>query len=121
MTRAVAAGIAAAALAVVPGGVARVSESGLRGTLFVYPSQPVCTRGTPCTRPAPGLTLAFYRSGKPAARVTTNRAGRYRLLLAAGTYTVQLWRRPAVPVQPSRVVVRSAVRRVDFTYDSGIR
>jgi hypothetical protein len=98
------------------------TETGLRGTLFVYPSQPVCPRGASCTKPAPGLTLAFFRNGMRVARSTTNRLGRYRVLLAPGAYTVKLARRPAAPMQPSRVVVpRTGIRRVDLTYDSGIR
>jgi hypothetical protein len=119
--RSAAALLAAAALA---GGAASAATTaaGLRGTLFVYPSQPVCPRGGSCTKAAPGMSLAFYRQGKRVARTTTNRDGRYRVLLAPGTYVVKLLRRPVVPLQPSRVVVRAGiVRRVDLTYDSGIR
>jgi hypothetical protein len=54
--------------------------------------------------------------------VTTNREGGYRVLLKPGTYAVKLWRRQAVRIEPARVVVPgSGIRRVDFTYDSGIR
>ena len=120
MTRAV---VAAAAAALTLGaGAAVAAETGLRGTLFVYPSTPVCPRGSACTKLAPGLSLMFYRQGRKVARTTTNRDGRYRVLLAPGAYTVKLWRRPAVRVEPARVVVRSSgIRRVDFTYDSGMR
>jgi hypothetical protein len=117
------AALAAAALAAPGAAEAEIAAgTGLRGVLFVYPSRPVCPRGAACTKPAPGLSLVFYRQGKRAARTTTNGEGHYRVLLGPGTYTVKLWHRPAVRIAPARVVVpRSGIRRVDFTYDSGIR
>jgi hypothetical protein len=97
---------------------------GLYGRVMIYPAKPVCEVRTPCSRPAAGLTLLFAREGRVVARTTTRKDGRYRLALAAGPYGVR-------PRHPSRLgaglrprvatVLRNAYRRVDFTYDIGIR
>ena len=113
---------AAIAFAAVAAAGAAATTTGLKGRLFVYPAAPVCRVDEPCTKAAPGVTLVFVRAGRRVARVTTDRLGRYRVALASGTYGVKLWRRHAVELRPSRVVVpRAVIRRVDFTYDSGIR
>lgn len=96
--------------------------SGLRGVVRV--PLPVCMQDEPCSRPAPGIKLAFTRNGHVAARVTSGAAGRYRVALASGTYVVTSSSGigPKTFAKPARVRVLAATfRRVDFFVDTGIR
>ena len=114
---------AAAALACVPALGAAESTGGLYGRVVIYPAKPVCEVGTPCSRPAPGLTLRFSRQGHVVARTTTGKDGRYRIALAAGRYGVRV-RHPSrlgAGLRPRSVTVPDAYKRVNFTYDIGIR
>ncbi len=92
----------------------------LHGTVARWPTMPVCRVGTPCSAPAPHVALVFTR-GARVRRVETDRLGRYRAVLAAGTWSV---RAPAARLgfEPATVVVAPGpARRVDFTIDTGIR
>lgn len=96
---------------------------GLFGRVWLNPATPVCTVGTPCTKPANGFHLVFVRNGHRAASVTTDRRGRYRLRLSDGRYVVGTGADDEVgQLRPASVTVRGGrfVRR-NFTYDSGIR
>jgi Carboxypeptidase regulatory-like domain len=74
-------------------------------------------------RPAPGVVLAFSRSGVVRARVTTAADGTYRVSLAPGTYGVRVTRPSGVRrLDPARVTLApSQVRRLTFYLDTGIR
>ena len=99
-----------------------VGGSGLYGLVIRGPVTPVCVAGQPCSKPAPGVTLTFTRSGV-ARTVVTNSLGRYRLALAPGRYSVRTARSPGIGrgLEPSVVVVPAAWTRQPFSIDTGIR
>ena len=101
---------------------AGTAASGLRGKVTRGPITPVCRQGVPCEEPARGVKLIFSRSGKVVGRATTNNKGWYRIALKPGIYSVKT-NRPGFErtPKPSRVAVRSNMRRVDFSLDTGIR
>src|SRR5919199_3298241 len=94
--------VAAVACAAASGGAA-ATATGLKGTVLLDPARPVCRVDEPCAKPAPGVTLAFFRGETRVARTTTDRLGRYRVHLAPATYRVKLWRRRALELRPPRV------------------
>jgi hypothetical protein len=90
----------------------------LEGTVFGAPATPTCAKGQSCSRPAPGVTLRFSKSGSVVARVKTGNDGSYEISLAAGGYFVA----SGQPVRPEQVTVADgSVRHVDFTFDTKIR
>jgi hypothetical protein len=117
--------VAAVALALLlPAGAPTATGSGLWGVVRRGPITPVCMEGTPCSEPAPNVTLVFTRNGREAARVITRRDGRYRLALRPGIYGVRTLQKPAIGrgLKPTRAVVPAGrLARVDFTIDTGIR
>lgn len=99
-------------------------RSGLHGSVRLSPALPVCEVDSPCSRPLPNFTLVFSRRGAVVARARTNDAGRYRVALAAGAYAVRSARpqRLGRGLTPTRVRVPDGrFRRIDFSYDAGIR
>ena len=99
------------------------TATGLRGKVMRGPTQPVCRVNDPCEEPARGVRLVFYRSGKVAARATTNQKGWYRVTLRPGRYTVGTQNpRVSKNLTPKTTTVPTgSVRRVDFDIDTGIR
>src|SRR5689334_17547859 len=97
-------------LAVVAAGI-------LWGSVTVGPTTPVCRAGTPCSKPAK-TTLTFSRANR-VVTAKTDAAGRYRVKLAIGKWSVQL----GIGMQrtPATVVVRTGMHHVDFSVDTGIR
>ena len=95
----------------------------LHGIVTRGPIAPVCRTGMPCNEPAVGAVLAFLRDGRVAARVRIGPGGRYRVRLAAGTYTVRLVPPPKIGfgTRPDRVRVGAVSTRADFFIDTGIR
>jgi Carboxypeptidase regulatory-like domain len=94
----------------------------LHGQVMRGPITPVCRVGQPCDAPAKNVRLLFTRAGRTTSTLTDS-TGRYRVRLAAGTYTVRTDQAPfgRVP-QPQVVTVKaSTLRRVDFHIDTGIR
>jgi hypothetical protein len=112
-----------AALLLFPGFATTAPASGLRGTVVVDPSRPVCIQGRPCSAPAPGVVLRFSRNDRVVARTRTRADGTYRVTLAPGRYVVSL----AAARAPTTIVphtVRVAAGRMtlrDFTVDTGIQ
>ena len=114
------------ALVIVAGASAQATavSSGLRGVVVRGPIAPMCVAEEPCTEPAKNVTLLFSRNGRIVGRTVTDSAGRYRLRLPAGVYSVR--RPPPVGlgrgIEPNhaRVYARRFVR-VDFSIDTGIR
>jgi hypothetical protein len=106
------------------GANATVRPSGLYGTVTRGPITPACVAEQPCDAPAKNVTLLFSRDDHIVGRVVSDAAGRYRLRLPAGVYTV---RRPPGPLidrrlDPSRVrVYRGRFAKIDFSIDTGIR
>ena len=114
------------ALVIVAGASAQATavSSGLRGVVVRGPIAPMCVVEEPCTEPAKNVTLLFSRNGRIVGRTVTDSAGRYRLRLPAGVYSV---RRPP-PVGLGRGIEPNHARvyagrfvRVDFSIDTGIR
>jgi hypothetical protein len=87
------------------------------------PTSPVCRAGMPCNEPAVGAVLTFSRSGHVAARAKVGAGGRYRVRLAAGTYTVRQAPAPRIGfgIRPDRIHVTGVSTRADFFIDTGIR
>jgi hypothetical protein len=91
----------------------------VHGVVRIGPAAPVCRVGVPCDRPASHVVLRFT-SGPRSATTRTDAAGRYRISLAPGSWTVHASVGRAI--RPQRFVVanvRNAVR--DIVIDSGIR
>lgn len=100
--------IAGILLLAVPVGQA-TTASGLHGV--VRTPSGVCLEGGQCGAPTPGVMLIFTRNGL-SRRIESGDAGKYRILLRAGTYTV---RSPDGRVVPGTVrVTAGRVRGVDF-------
>ena len=112
-----------AALLLLPGLAAAAPVSGLRGTVVIDPSRPVCIEGKPCSAPAPGVVLRFSRNDRVILRATTRADGTYRIVLSPGRYVVSLpvagGPRSIAP-RTVRVVAGQMIRR-DFTIDTGIQ
>jgi hypothetical protein len=110
------------ALGLALAGPAAATTGTLRGTISRGPIQPVCRVGTACGAPARRVTIVFRR-GATTHRVTSDANGRYRAVLAAGTWSVALpSRRDGMSIAPTHVVVRAATTRtVALTIDTGIR
>jgi hypothetical protein len=103
---------------------ASTTSSGLWGEVKRGPVTPVCVAEQPCYVPAKGVTLVFVRGGVVVRRAITNDLGRYRVRLAAGTYSVRLPQKQAIgrDLEPVQARVRAGrFVRVDFSIDTGIR
>src|SRR4051794_33648943 len=111
---------ATAAVFCAPG--ATGTASGLHGIVTRAPIAPVCRIGVSCSGPARHVVVQFARQGRVVGAVRTDERGRYRIALAAGSYSVRIARRFGVAIAPRRAVVRAAeMRRVDLAIDTGIR
>ena len=113
-----------AALVAVAGAEAATSRGTLAGTVRRGPVSPVCVAEQPCDEPARGVTLVFWRNGAAAARVVTTAEGRYRVRLAAGSYSVRRLGSGATDrrLQPNRVrVYAGRLVHVALSIDTGIR
>jgi len=94
--------------------------SGLHGVVTRGPIMPVCMEGVPCSAPAAHTRVSFFRGGR-AYRVLTDAAGRYRIGLVAGRYTVHVTG-DRFGVRPTSVVVpRGRFARQNLYADTGIR
>ena len=110
-------------LALVPVAGTASTTSGLRGKVTVSPSRPVCIEGQPCSKPAPGVLIAFKRCSRVVARVTTRADATYRVILPPGTYTVVApqYRRGSGVTPHTVRVPKSRIARVDLEIDTGIQ
>jgi hypothetical protein len=115
--------LAAAAAGCATQNAGDTQAGGLYGKVVVHPATPVCRVGTPCSRPAADVTLAFSRHGRRVGSTRTDRGGRYRIRLQAGRYAVRVpggrlgkGLRPATATAP-----RGRFAPLTFTYDPGIR
>ena len=91
----------------------------LQGAVRIGPTTPVCHTGSRCDKPAAHVTLRFTGGGR-VVTATTDRAGRYRVSLRSGTWTVHA--SVGRSITPSRfflLQVRSTRR--NFLIDTGIR
>lgn len=113
--------LAAALVVAAPSAAATATpRSGLFGVVTKSPLTPVCQVNKPCSGPAAKVVIVFLRSGRPAGRVTTDRAGKYRVALSPGLYTVRIAAGRRSSPATARVPARRFAR-VDFAIDTGIR
>ena len=84
---------------------------------------PVCQEGLPCSAPAAGVAIAFFRGGHRIASTTTSRAGTYRVVLRPGTYVVRSSRKLIFGTLTPRTVrvVAGRFTVANFDIDTGIR
>ncbi|HEY0416841.1 MAG TPA: carboxypeptidase-like regulatory domain-containing protein [Gaiellaceae bacterium] len=111
--------LAATAVVLAASAPAGAAPTGLRGVVTRGPISPVCSVERPCSAPAKGVTLTFSRRHH-SWTATTDTAGRYRIVLRPGTYTVTMASQPlarawTVVVPAGRFAVKN------FSVDTGIR
>jgi hypothetical protein len=94
--------------------------TGLRGLVVRGPVRPVCQPGVSCDAPAKHVTLTFTRSGVSKS-VVTGDDGRYRILLAAGTYAVRIPSAKLGFSPRSAVVTGGRISVRNFSIDTGMR
>ena len=90
----------------------------LYGAVTIGPVTPVCEAGVPCDRPASGAKLTFSRLGHSFATRTTD-AGKYRIKLTPGYYTVRS--DTGMTLTPHRIHVRAPSTKLNFAIDTGMR
>ena len=104
--------------------VAATPPSGVSGLVERGPIAPVCVAGLPCSAPARHVRVVFLRGSRVAGQATTDDAGKYRLALPAGAYTVQVaGRMMHGSGADMRTVHVPATRwvKANFSLDTGIR
>jgi hypothetical protein len=94
-------------------------RSGAFGTVTRGPITPVCAAEQPCSGPATGAVLTFFKGAQQAAKVTVGAAGTYKVRLAPGLYTVRSSMRRLTPVTIR--ISSGRMIRADFSIDTGIR
>ena len=112
--------VLAATLVLAAPSAAATRTSGLAGRVTKGPLTPVCRVGVPCSGPAANVSIVFLRGGRQAGHTTTDHAGKYRLALAPGLYTVRI----AAGMRSSPTTARVPAGHfghVDFSIDTGIR
>ena len=90
----------------------------LWGSVTIGPTTPVCRDGVPCSGAAKQATLTFSRAGRVVSTKTDD-AGRYRVRLAVGSWTVRA--SVGMSAQPMTVLVRAGTHRANFAVDTGLR
>jgi hypothetical protein len=90
----------------------------LWGSVTIGPITPVCQAGVPCGAAAKQATLTFSRPGRVVSTKTDD-AGRYRIRLTIGAWTVRT--SVGMRTTPTGVLVRTGTHRADFSVDTGMR
>jgi len=90
----------------------------LWGSVTIGPITPVCRSGMPCSGAAKQATLTFTRPGRVVSTKTDD-AGRYRVRLTVGAWTVRT--SVGMSMRPTGVLVRAGMHRANFSVDTGIR
>lgn len=109
-----------AALPVQPG-TAGLEKTGLEGTAYRGPVQPVCREGEPCDAPLQaGFTL--QQDGHIVVHFASDSTGHFLVYAAPGTYVVV----PDEPIgigpqAPEVTIVAEGLTHLDLTFDTGIR
>jgi hypothetical protein len=97
--------------------------TGFEGTAYLGPTRPVCRVESPCEAP---FTTGFevWRGKQVVARFQSDSAGRFRLQLPPGTYTV-------IPDSSAGILLRSQAQQVtveasrltqvEWHFDTGIQ
>jgi hypothetical protein len=103
------AGVLAALALAAPAATASTAASGVSVRVVTRDASARGCLRAPCYRPVAGVTVAFVR-GSQVLRATSDRLGRFRLLLAPGTWTVRAAGMVSVGAAPR--VVRVLTGRV---------
>ncbi len=107
------------------GGPARRAgtDSGISGETLAGPVCPVQTADRPCPpRPVSVRILVSNSSGAGSTTFTSDRAGRFRLALPAGTYTLRTSNTPGPRLTPEQVTVTAGhYTELRLVLDTGIR
>ena len=95
------------------------ATTGVEGIVLRGPTTPVCLAGSPCSAPAPDITVQALKQGTIVAQTATDSNGRFTIPLAVGDYTIKALGRGTEP----RAVNVSASKLVEvgFLIDTGIR
>jgi hypothetical protein len=116
--------LCAGALVITAAAAATSGGTGLYGKAIISPASPVCQEGVPCSKPAKGFRLRFFRGTTHVADARTDAAGRFRIALAPGIYRIGApTLRVVYPhIQPRTATVpRGRYAHVVLTIDLGIR
>jgi hypothetical protein len=116
--------VCAGAVVLAGGATAARRGTGLYGKALISPAYPVCRQDVPCSKPAKGFLLSFFRSGRHVTDVRTGTDGTFQVRLAAGTYAVETAspKRWYPRLHPRTARVPSAgYARITFSIDVGIR
>ena len=90
----------------------------LFGLVTVGPTGNLCNPGGPCNRPATEVKLTFTRLGRSYS-TTTDQAGKYRIKLKPGIYTVRA--DTGIVITPKRINVRRPQSKINLAIDPGGR
>ena len=121
LIRAVALGGFVAVLAVVP---AAGAVSGVRGTVSLGPTEPVCRVDEPCSQPfATRVVVRDAHTGRRVTVVRSDERGRFRVRLRPGLYRLRAAGGRPLPSCPpvSARVRRDRFTRVALYCDTGLR
>jgi hypothetical protein len=104
-------------------GAVNAGNANVHGMVTKGPVTPTCRVNVACSAPAPGLPLVFLASGVEIARLKTDRAGRFDLFLAPGTYQIRTTGGRAFvgPFPRTFRVMEGRLTRLRLLIDTGIR
>lgn len=115
--------LALAAAACARGGAGDGTQ-GVRGVVLRGPMCPVEQKGSPCPEePVPDARITVLRDGEAVTIATSDRDGRFEIVLAPGRYTLEVEPGAAgLFAKPVEVdVPAGSFVRVDLVIDTGIR
>ncbi len=99
-------------------------DSGIEGTVTIGPTCPVQRIDSPCPdRPYEAIILVLDGDRRQVAEARSGTDGRFRVLVAPGTYTLSPRSRAAYPhaAEQTVTVADGRITSVQIVFDSGIR
>ena len=104
------------------GVAASTASGGIEGVVVAGPSCPVATPDRPCPpKPVAAHVIVTTPTGQAVASTDSDASGRYRIMVAAGTYIVQVGGGSFPRCAPVPVIATAAFVTVDISCDTGIR